>query len=31
MSKMSKSFGGWLYWLTKLLGDINAISKGKAG
>jgi len=28
---MTKSFRGWLYWLGKLLGDVNAVKKGKVG
>jgi len=28
---MSKSTRGWLYWLAKLLGDVNAVKKGKVG
>ena len=28
---MSKGFRSWLYQLAKLLGDANAIKKGKAG
>ena len=24
-------FRGFLYWLAKLLGDINAVKKGKVG
>lgn len=28
---MSKSTRGWLYWFAKLLGDINAVKKGKVG
>ena len=22
---------GWLYWMARLLGDINAVAKGRAG
>ena len=25
------SLRGWLYWLARLLGDVNAVAKGKAG
>ena len=25
------TFRGWLYWLARLLGDANAIAKGRAG
>lgn len=28
---MSKNFRSWLYWLGKLLGDVNAVKKGKVG
>lgn len=28
---MSKSTRSWLYWFAKLLGDINAVKKGKVG
>jgi len=28
---MSKSTRGWLYFLAKLLGDINAVKKSKVG
>ena len=28
---MAKSFRSWLYWLAKLMDDVNAVSKGKVG
>jgi len=28
---MSKSTRGWLYFFAKLLGDVNAVKKGKVG
>jgi len=28
---MSKSTRSWLYFFAKLLGDINAVTKGKVG
>lgn len=28
---MAKSTRGWLYWLAKILGDINAVKRGKVG
>ena len=28
---MSKSTRSWLYWLAKLLGDVNAVKRGKVG
>jgi len=31
MSKMSKSIRGWLYFFARILGDINAVKKGKVG
>ena len=24
-------FRGWLYWLAKLLGDVNAVRRGRIG
>jgi len=31
MSKMAKSTRSWLYFFAKLLGDVNAVQKGKVG
>jgi len=28
---MSKDFRGLLYWLAKVLGDVNAVKRGKVG
>ena len=28
---MGRSTRGWLYLMAKLMGDVNAITKGKAG
>lgn len=28
---MNKSTRSWLYWLAKILGDVNAVKKGKVG
>lgn len=28
---MAKSTRSWLYWIAKLMGDVNAVAKGKAG
>jgi hypothetical protein len=28
---MPKSIRGWLYFMAKIMGDVNAVQKGKVG